>query len=314
MTQKIYIYRGLPASGKSTDAEVRMNVMRRKVVRIERDLLRDQLYGNRYYQRPEHWNMTDEEFKIYLSDRENTITSIQFAMAEEALKAGKSVITSDTNLSAKVVKAWIALADKYGVEYEIINFDHIPLDVCIVRDSQRVNRAGEEVIRDMYNRFFKKGKIPEVVVNNKEFGMEPYVRDTDLPSAILADIDGTIAKMNGRSPYDWTRVGEDSPVQAVIDAISAAYHIGDKIIVMSGRDGSCFDATRMWLEQYITYDELYMRPEGDTRRDDIVKYELFNTHVRNRFNVKYVLDDRQQVVDMWRKLGLNCFQVAPGDF
>jgi hypothetical protein len=58
-----------------------------------------------------------------------------------------------------------------------------------------------------------------------------------------------------------------------------------------------------------------MRPEGDNRKDSIVKRELFDTHVRNKFYIDFVLDDRDQVVDMWRNdLGLTCLQVDWGDF
>lgn len=55
-------------------------------------------------------------------------------------------------------------------------------------------------------------------------------------------------------------------------------------------------------------------PAGDMRKDSIVKRELFDAHIRDVYDVHYVLDDRQQVVDMWRGLGLAVFQVAPGDF
>lgn len=50
-------------------------------------------------------------------------------------------------------------------------------------------------------------------------------------------------------------------------------------------------------------------------KDDIVKFELFKEHVEPVFNIKFVLDDRNQVVDMWRnELGLKVLQVAEGDF
>lgn len=60
--------------------------------------------------------------------------------------------------------------------------------------------------------------------------------------------------------------------------------------------------------------ELHMRPAGDRRRDSIVKAELFDRHVRDQYRVLVVLDDRKQVVEMWRSLGLTCLQVAEGDF
>ena len=57
-----------------------------------------------------------------------------------------------------------------------------------------------------------------------------------------------------------------------------------------------------------------MRPEGDFRKDAVVKLELFDEHVREHFDVKGVVDDRDAVVAMWRSLGLMCMQVAPGNF
>jgi hypothetical protein len=58
-----------------------------------------------------------------------------------------------------------------------------------------------------------------------------------------------------------------------------------------------------------------MRKTGDRRADNIVKRELFEARVRNKYNIDFVLDDRNQVVDMWRnELKLTCLQVAEGDF
>ena len=61
-------------------------------------------------------------------------------------------------------------------------------------------------------------------------------------------------------------------------------------------------------------DELFMRPTGDTRKDSILKKEIYDNHIKGKYNVKYVLDDRDSVVEMWREQGLTCLQVAPGDF
>jgi hypothetical protein len=60
--------------------------------------------------------------------------------------------------------------------------------------------------------------------------------------------------------------------------------------------------------------ELHMRPAGDVRNDAIVKLELFDQHVRDRYRVAYVLDDRDRVVRAWRSIGLTVLQVADGDF
>jgi len=57
-----------------------------------------------------------------------------------------------------------------------------------------------------------------------------------------------------------------------------------------------------------------MREVGDMRKDRIVKLELFNEHIRHNYRVVAVWDDRKQVVEMWRALGLTVFHVADGNF
>ncbi|GGM15372.1 hypothetical protein GCM10012279_36880 [Micromonospora yangpuensis] len=72
----------------------------------------------------------------------------------------------------------------------------------------------------------------------------------------------------------------------------------------------------MWLAaQQVPYHELHMRTEKDNRKDSIIKAELYRTHVQGQHEVAFVIDDRDQVVRMWRhELGLACLQVAEGDF
>ena len=57
-----------------------------------------------------------------------------------------------------------------------------------------------------------------------------------------------------------------------------------------------------------------MRQAGDNRDDRIVKREIYEREIKGRYNVRFVLDDRNKVVALWRDLGLPCFQVADGDF
>lgn len=303
MEQTLTLTRGLSASGKSTWAED-MVKSTDQIIRLERDLLRDQLFGHRDYSR-------------LTSADEQMVSVIQKAMAVAAFKAGKSVIVSDTNLRATYVREWAKLAAIHGVNFEIVDFDSVSVDQLVERDKNRQHEVGEKLIRDMAAKFLKKGKLVPVDVSKElvnSLKIEPYANPTNLPTAIIVDIDGTLATMHGRSPYEWHRVGEDSPVQAVISAVrTAAYY--NRIIVMSGRDESCRYITETWLGQYLGVGfQLYMRPEGDNRKDDLVKYELFNKYVRDEFHVSYVLDDRDQVVKMWRSLGLPCFQVNYGDF
>jgi hypothetical protein len=55
-----------------------------------------------------------------------------------------------------------------------------------------------------------------------------------------------------------------------------------------------------------------MRPAGDFTPDEELKRRWISEYDLSQ--VLCIFDDRQKVVDMWRELGLTCFQVAPGDF
>lgn len=135
--------------------------------------------------------------------------------------------------------------------------------------------------------------------------------------AVIVDIDGTLALRTGdRSPYDWQRVGEDDPNPPVIELVQTIHAAGQhRIILMSGRDESCRLQTEMWLDaQKVPFDELHMRPERNNEKDSVVKEDLYRRHVEGRYDVAFVVDDRNQVVAQWREMGLTCFQVAEGDF
>jgi hypothetical protein len=138
------------------------------------------------------------------------------------------------------------------------------------------------------------------------------------PNAVLVDIDGTVAKMVSRGPFEWDRVGEDEPISEVIDLVNTLDDAGAEIVFLSGRDGSCYEQTRAWLELHVgrwtRQAHLHMREPGDNRKDSIVKEEIYQAKIRDHYNVWFVLDDRDQVVEKWRLLGLRCLQVAPGAF
>jgi phosphoglycolate phosphatase-like HAD superfamily hydrolase len=138
------------------------------------------------------------------------------------------------------------------------------------------------------------------------------------PRVVLFDVDGTLMlNTGGRSFYDWDRVGEDTPNQAVVELAQAITRSGMfEIVVMSGRDEVCYQQTEKSLDRHgVPYIDLVMRRRGDARADEIVKEELYREWVEPRYDVAFVVDDRDKVVRMWREvLGLTCLQVAPGDF
>jgi predicted kinase len=276
---KVFFLKGLPASGKTTWALDRLKCFPNHYKRINKDSLREMLDGN-------HFSSNTEKFILKVRD----------ALILMAIAEGKHVIVDDTNLHPKHEQNIRELV-KGKAEFEVIKFNE-SVEVCIKRDLKRVNSVGETVIKKMYKDFI------EV--------KEEYKEDPNLPHAIIVDIDGTLAHSNGRSPYDWGRVGEDSCDEAVKSLID---NYNGNTIIVSGRDAVCIDATRAWLNKNKVNDLLmWMRPQGNNEKDCVIKRRIFEEHIRGKYYIDFVLDDRNQVVEMWRSLGLKVLQVAEGDF
>lgn len=140
--------------------------------------------------------------------------------------------------------------------------------------------------------------------------------NSNLPEAIICDLDGTLALLNGRDPYDASTCGNDAVNEPIRDLVQVEYDDGNKtILLVSGRQDKWRKQTEDWLDQHnIPYDSLFMRRTGDFRQDAVIKREIFEVEIRSKYNVSFILDDRTQVVDMWRSLGLTCLQVEEGDF
>lgn len=143
----------------------------------------------------------------------------------------------------------------------------------------------------------------------------PYKPAPGTPNAIVVDIDGTLALHNNRGPFEFDKVETDDLNVGVSVFTDLMYAGFSEVILLSGRQAEYRPHTERWLEKnLVAYSELHMRSVGDRRSDCLVKAELFDNHVRDRFTVTHVLDDRDRVVYLWRKLGLPCWQVAAGNF
>jgi predicted kinase len=307
---KLIITRGLPASGKTTKARewVAMDPVRR--ARVNRDDIRAQLHDS------VHVKQSDDT-----AGTERTVQAVRDATITALLKRGIDVVSDDTNLSARTARDLRRLAVLAGADFEVWDLTDIRYEECLRRNNAREGRARvpEAAMLDMYQRFVR-GRasplpLPDEAADDKG-QLVPYLPPAGAPSAVMVDIDGTVALMCGRSPYDETRVHEDTPNAAVIAAVWAMHAAGHAVIFCSGRTAACREATEEWLAEHVAvpYEALHMRAAGDGRKDSIVKVEIFNREIRHKYDVVAVFDDRRQVVDAWRALGLTVFQVAPGDF
>lgn len=306
---------GLPASGKSTYAKEFCN-LHKNYIRLNRDDIRE-MFG---------------VANSFSKENENLVVESQLSLIEKAYKKGFSVVLDNTNFNPDVFKKIDVLNLKYDVNVEFKYFD-VSLEECIKRNSERERPVPKDVI---YNMFLKwvKGKTPQQIIDkvkSKTSAMmekfEPYyydnfnntniftIRDT-LKDAIIVDIDGTIAFANNRNIYDYSKVHLDDPNVEVLDIIKSYVDKNDlNVIIVSGRKSDSAKQTKQWLNQHFPrYDYLYMRNEKDNRCDSVIKEEIYDNYIKDKFNVLAVFDDRNRVVDMWRKNGLKVLQVAEGDF
>lgn len=300
---KLIMTKGLPASGKSTWALAEVLKSNGRTKRVNKDDLRAMI-----------------DNKQWSKQNEGHIISVRDLIIEHYLSNGFDVIVDDTNFALKHEAQLEKLAEKYSAGFEIKSFLDVSLATCILRNAQRANPVLENTIRSMYNSFVKKkGHVAQ-------YQAPPY--DPNLPNCIIVDIDGTLAHIKDRSPYDYSLVHTDIVDEHVRDVVyryagrSVMDEIPDTyIIIVSGRDADCKAETEAWLKAHnIPYDELYMRDpervdENNNKIDDtIIKREIYETWIKPRYNVRFVLDDRDRVVKMWREQGLKVLQVAEGNF
>ncbi|MEV5941173.1 AAA family ATPase [Streptomyces sp. NPDC051994] len=304
----VHVMTGLPASGKTTAAREIVAESGGQCRRVNLDDLRGMLD-----------NAGARGVRSHTA--EQAVLALQDAAVREILAAGFDVVVDNTHLTPNIPKR-LKAAVAGQARFVVHDFTGVPLDECLARDAARANPVGEDVIRllaDKHAKAVRNGwRLTDAWMNDAVglSAVEPYTPDKTLPTAVMCDIDGTLAINVNRNPYDFTRCEQDGLNASVCDALLAFRQThGDRIVLLSGRGEEFRERTQAWLAAHeVPYDELWMRAAGDGRRDDLVKAELFDAHVRHRFHVRVSLDDRDRVVAVWRRIGLPTWQVNYGDF
>jgi predicted kinase len=309
------ITKGLPASGKSTWAKKTVLEDSGNTKRVNKDELRNMIDAGK-------WSKANEQ-QIILLER---------MLTEYLLVQGYNVIVDNTHLTNDHEEYYRNLAVKTSSTFQIQDFSFVPLLVCLTRNQMRPSsvRVKPSVIIGMYNNYIKNEN--ENLATLKDYiadihKMTYLIYETKkpnpkLPYCIIVDIDGTLAHMNDRGPYDYSKVQTDKLDISVAEIVQRYYqrNINEEnpdttVIVVSGRKDSCYNETVEWLKNNgVQYDKIYMRKHNDDRDDRIVKQEIFYENIEPYYNVRFVLDDRDRVVAMWRREKLKTLQVGPGDF
>jgi predicted kinase len=289
---------GIPSSGKSTwSKELVKNDP--SFVRICRDDYRFMM----------------KDLPVCDTKVEDIISKLVLTAIDLSLAKNLNVIIDQTNVKLKYIES-LAEHVKYKANFSVKIFD-ITLEEAIERDNKREKKVGKDVIKRMYKDFrnLVDSNDPKVFETKlKEYKPKPIFieKNTLLQDCVIIDVDNTLTFISNRSPFDWSKVGNDYPNQVVIDHVNIYKKLGYVVIIMSGRDEICMPETKKWLlDNNVSYDYLYMRKNNDFRKDSIVKKELYEQHIKNKFNVFVSLDDRSQVLDMYRGENLSVFQVNP---
>ncbi|MER7913572.1 AAA family ATPase [Streptomyces sp. NPDC096068] len=302
----VHVMTGLPASGKTTAARALQADAEGRVRRVNLDDLRTML------------DLPDPE-RGRSHTREQTVLAVQDATVRAAVDGGFDVVVDNTHLTPHIPKRLKAAVAGLDVTFAVHDFTGVPVEECVRRDAARERPVGEEIIRilaDKHAKATRSGWRLTADWLNDRPATEPYVADPALPTAVMCDIDGTLALRVDRGPYDFTRCDRDVLNVSVRDALRAFRSAErDRIVLLSGRSEDHRALTEEWLARHeVPYDELWMRASGDGRGDDLVKAELFDAHVRHRYAVRVSLDDRDRVVALWRRMGLPTWQVNYGAF
>ncbi|WP_229370271.1 phosphatase domain-containing protein [Fibrivirga algicola] len=307
--QHVLILIGISGSGKSTFARqfVQDNPT---YLRLNRDDLRRTLIS---VPLKEYWTWDDAA----KSRIEEIVTAQLDAAVRAAIQGGWNCVIDNTHLRLRSINEMLALIESQATRQRPIEVTFrlidVPPDTAIERDQLRPDGVGAMAIRVQYNRLSKL-KRQFNVWHTRHFP------GTSLMRCILVDIDGTVAKIHNRSPFDWANVDRDLPNVPVLNVVRAMRAAGYAVIFMSGRDTAARVSTIAWLQRHLGWIEhtdynLFMRASNDNRKDAVVKRELYDTHIRDQYTVELVLDDRDQVVSIWRRdLGLTCLQVDYGNF
>lgn len=245
----------------------------------------------------------------------------------EALRNGQHVIVDRMNFSKAQRNGYLEQAKKLGYTTSI-RVLHESYETCFTRACDRKNHEtikDEENARQALNFFFR---TYERVEDWEADEVRRYWPEGDKPSAIVCDLDGTLCNIEHRRHHVRRTDGQKKNWMAFMDGIpkdtihewcdtilNACRYQGKKIVLASGRSEQERNATVDWLTKHnVFYDNLLMRKSGDSRRDDIVKEIILDFEILTRYTPYFMIDDRQQVVNMWRKRGFVCLQCDVGDF
>jgi predicted kinase len=307
---KLILTKGAPASSKSTWAKAEVAKDPDNWIRINNDDLRASFNNS-----------------VYSQDYEKIIKDTRIFLIQQGLKRNKNIIIDNVNANKRHFEEAVKLATEANRDVQIFEkLFYEPLDILLERNAKRTGsaRVDDEVVKKWFKELggkqfaFSKGRTE--IVTKRNFAMDkvvqPMAQDESLRRAVVFDNDGTISLIHpGRSPYDASTCDQDFPQSHAIECMKLYFNAGYKILFVSGREEKDRAPTERFYKKYfpeVEY-ELFMRPSGDLRKDVIIKEEIFNAHIKDKYFLAGWFDDRAQIVKWLYNTGFPVFRVGDPD-
>jgi len=282
---KLIMMKGLPASGKSTNAKEL--TAQGSWIRLNRDLLRTMLHFDK-------WSGFNEGLTV---DAEK-------ALARMFLAKGISVIIDDTNLTPKHKAMWLEIAKESNSEMATLE-KNTPFNELLIREAKR-DKVGLHVV---YRMGFQFEKVPQPE--------KPFVLcDID---GTIADCSHRQMYVQGEGKKDWknffAHMDEDTPIQSTLARLELYKRAGHDIILLTARPEDYREITEEWVSRFTDIDPLtiIMRNSGDKRPDTEVKQQMYEMYFKDKYPIETMIDDRPIVIRMWKEIGVPVIDVGNGE-
>jgi FMN phosphatase YigB (HAD superfamily) len=137
--------------------------------------------------------------------------------------------------------------------------------------------------------------------------------------AVIFDIDGVLAEKSPDRDYrEYDKVYLDKPIDIVFQTMNSLYFQHNyNIILITGRKEYSRQLTIDWIDKNscingfdgIADYQLFMRRDKDHRKAEILKKEIYDNHIKDKYEVVAVFEDDPKICDMYKKENLFVYQI-----
>lgn len=267
---------------------------------------------------PAIWEQKDLTWKLnekgkYDITTLDTLTEAEYNFIRYQIDNGLTVFIDATNCNPSRVKAIQELGRELDCEVVIKTF-YLPYDTVISRNKNRRNDRANYVPREAITAFYKQYYLESFRDEMKDKRKIREV-ESDLPNCIICDLDVTLAMHMGRGPLDYDELMTDKVDPRLRDILKTYMcNFDTQVIFITGRTDSARDLTIQWLKSKEvnlgSNWRLFTRPNHCFVPGEEFKLDIYNKHIKNKYNVICVFEDSNKCVNMFREQGLLVCQTA----